>query len=167
MKTVKIANRKVCDLVRLRAHLVAAGFPSAQVGCDPSGPDAYVYLDDAEPKDPTASVNAYVDPAHLKVTSNKSGGVGGVPEALANGVDTHTLTIKKIDPVTGADIFSGAEQVQVIPSQLVTVIPSKPNLIAGQITVEVGPTSMVGEFTVKVCDPAGALGEASIRLRFA
>jgi hypothetical protein len=166
MKTVEVPNKLVYEPGRVKNALVAANFAVDGVVSRQTPPTVFVYLQDAEMKDPTAIVNAYQNPAKLEVTSNKSPGVGGVPEAQANGSDIHTLTIKKINRETG-QVMPGSEQVQIIPSQLVAVSPSKPNLNAGQATAAVGPTNMVGEIIVKVCDPAGALVGGSLRLRFA
>lgn len=165
MKTVTV-SKKVYEPGRVKAALEAASFSVDGVVARETPPSVFVYLPDAEMKDPAPTVNAYLNPAKLEVTSNKPAGVGGVPEAQANGSDTHTLTIKKINRET-SQVSPGTEQVQVIPSQLVVVTPSKPNLNAGQITVQVGPTNMVGEIIVKVCDPSNGMIEGSIRLRFA
>jgi hypothetical protein len=165
MKTVTI-SKLVYEPERVRLALLAGGFAVVNVSAKQTPPTVYVSLEDAETKDPATIVNAYQNPAKLEVTSNKSPGAGGVPEATANGSDTHTLTIKKINRETGL-VAAGSEQVQIIPSQLVVVSPSKPTLSAGQATAVLGPSSMVGELTVKVCDPAGVLIEGDIRLRFA
>lgn len=165
MKTVTV-SKLVYEPGRVKKALEDGGFAVVNVASKATPPTVYVYLEDAETKDPTAIVNAYQNPAKLEVTSNKPLGVGGVPEAQANGSDAHTLTIKKVNRETG-QVAAGSEQVQIIPSQLVTVSPSKPNLNAGQATATLGPSSMVGELTVKVCDPAGVMVEGVIRLRFA
>jgi len=166
MKTAVIANKRVYETGRLKAALGAAGFAVVNVASRQTPPTTYVYLEDAETKDPAAVVAAYQNPAKLEIVSNKPVGVGGVPEAQANGSDTHVLTIKKVDRDTG-QVVAGSEQLQVLPSQLVVVSPSKPTLSAGQATATIGPSAAVGEFVVKVCDPAGVLVEASARLRFA
>lgn len=166
MKTVTISNKRVYEPGRVKAALEAANFSVDGVVGRQTPPTVYVYLPDSEAKDPSSTVNAYQNPAKLELSSNKPAGVGGVPEAQANGTDTHTLTVKKINRETG-QVVSGSEQVQIIPSQLLPVSPSKPNLSSGQATVQVGPSSMVGEVIVKVCDPSNGMVEGSIRLRFA
>lgn len=167
MKTVQVDGKRVNDVAGLKQALDDAAFlvigVSAQQG---AAPFVRVHLEDAEAKDPTAIVNAWQDPAVLKATSNKPAGVGGVPEAVADGVDKHTLTLQKTDPNTG-QVVPGTETLQVIPSQLIAVSNSRPTLVAGQVTVDVGPTTMVGELSVRVVDSGGSLVETAIKIRFA
>jgi hypothetical protein len=166
MKTVTVSGKRVYEPGRVKAALVAANFSVDGVVARETPPAVFVYLPDAETKDPAPTVNAYLNPAKIEITSNKIAGVGGIPEAQANGIDTHILTIKRINRETG-QIAAGSEQLQVIPSQLVTAAPSKPTFSGGQATVVIGPTGMVGELMVRVCDPSGNLAEGRISLRFA
>lgn len=166
MKTVEVANKRVYEPGLLKAALESAGFAVVNVVAKQTPPTVYVYLQDAETKDPIATVVGYKNPAKLVLSSNKPAGVGGVPEAQANGVDKHTLTISKVDRETG-QVVAGAEQLQVIPSQMVVVVPSKPSLSSGSTTAVIGPSSAVGELLVRVCDPAGKIIEETIRVRFA
>lgn len=165
MKTVTVPKR-VVDLTGLQKALEASVPPFAVVGLLGELTQTLVYLQDSEVKDPVPIVQAWQDPGKLVVVSDRPLGVGGVPEADADGVDKHLLTITKVDQVTGQPM-AGSEMLQVIPSQLVAVSNSKPSLVNGTAQVFVGPSGAVGELTVKVCDLAGALFEAVIKLRFA
>lgn len=166
MKVVQVNNKKVLNAASLKKRLQGAGFSVENiVAAQGVNPFVQVWLADLETKDPTPMVRAYVDPDVLSVASDKPPGSDMVPECPADGVATHTLTIKKKDPYTGAD-KTGMETVQILPSQMIVVTPSQVVLVNGQTTVKVGPTQMVGELFVRVVDVAGVLIEGSIRLRF-
>lgn len=162
MKSVLVA-KPVKDVAGLQEKLAADGFQLD--GVVSSLTETRVWLKDAETKDPTPVVLAWADLPILTVSSDKPAGPGGVPEASADGVDKHTLTIKKVNPATGATV-PGSEQLQVLPSQFVSLSASKPVLSGGQVAVEVGPSQMAGEVDVKVYDPAGNLAPVQLRLRF-
>jgi len=163
MKSVLVA-KPTKDVVGLQKKLEADGFQLD--GVVSSLTETRVWLKDAETKDPTPVVLAWADLPILTVSSNKPAGPGGIPEASADGVDKHILTIKKVNPATGA-VVPGSEQLQILPSQFVSLSSAKPVLVAGQVMVEVGPSQMAGEVDVKVYDPAGNLGKTQLRLRFA
>ena len=157
-------NRQLVSVARLRDQLIGNGFPSAKVAFQESSPPkTYVFVD--EPGDPSSLVNAYVDFGVLSATSDQPPGPDGVPQCPGDGVATHTLTIKKLDPYTGQQA-SGSETVQIIPSFPVTVAPSQIQLVNGLGTASIGPTTLVGDFVARLIDVAGNLTEATIRLRF-
>jgi hypothetical protein len=163
-KRYEVLN-KVVDPASCGKALRGANWPTAEVTTRASVPPVtFVTVKDTEP-DPTVFVQSFQSPARIKIVSNKPVGFGEIQEAQADGIDKHTIIIKKIDPITGA-VVSGSEQLQVIPSQLVTVSPSKPSLSGGQVSVNIGPTGMVGELMVRVCDPSGKMAEGRINLRF-
>jgi len=161
----KVIQRPPVAPAALEAALRAANFAFSKLACE-YGADPIVRLDvdDANP-DPTDFVKAFVDPGAILVTSDKAAGPDGIPEAAADGVDKHILTIKKVLLNTTTPT-SGSEQLKVIPTSMIAVNPSKPILINGVITVEIGPSAMSGELFVKVADVDGKMFGGYLKVRF-
>ena len=148
---------------RLQTHLQANGFPDAIVVYHPATTVVSVQVTTGNP---TTLVNAWVDPNCIDLASDKAAGPDGVPECVADGTAVHVLTIKKVDN-DGNDVTTGSEQVKVMPNQLVTVTPSTtPSMTSGTVTVNIGPSTLVGEVIVKVIGLGNDLKEQRIRLRF-
>jgi hypothetical protein len=161
----KTVYRTAVDAASLTKALRDANFQfsALYVECGES-PLVCLTIDEAA-QDPTAFILAYVDPGVILVASNKALGQDGVPEALADGVDKHVLTLTKVlfNTVTPAP---GGEQLKVMPTSMVTVTPSQPTLVNGVITAEVGPSLMSGEVTLKVVDVAGKMFGGFLKVRF-
>jgi len=148
---------------KLNDELVAANF--AVVGVGYSDPTVYVYLQDSETKDPTSIVMAYTDPNRLVGVSDKPAGPDGVPEALGNGVDVHTITVYKKN-FDGTEVVSGSEVVRLLPSQMVAVNPHVVQLVDGIERFSVGPTTMIGELNLGIEDQGGNLLPGNLTVRF-
>lgn len=166
MKTIKIPGKRVSDVLAAEKALRDAGFAIIGVvaAIGPS-PYVHVHLEDGETKDPTSLITAHVDPCRIEIVSDKAIGASGVPEALANGSDKHTLTITKKDPVTGLKV-SGSENLQIIPDMMIQVSPTQRKFFDGVAQLTIGPSTMSGPLAVKVVDQNGILMAGSIMLRF-
>ena len=181
MKSKTIDGKRVYEAYLLKQALTDAGFLVENcLCCQGDKPYVVVYLKDAEAKDPTSAVLAYQNPPLLVLTSDKPMGPSGspehpegIPEAKADGLDKHVVTIKTMDRDT-QQVVPRSDQLFVVPTQLIGVNPSKPILVKGQATVEIGPSQLPGELTAKIGDIAGKLSDdnvarlpgAAIHLRF-
>lgn len=128
-------------------------------------PKILVHLEDGETKDPGQIVTTHVDPGFLDVIPDKPAGLDGTPEAIANGVDKHTLTIIKKDFVSQT-LTPGIETLQVIPSQMIQVSPSQPKLVNGFVTVQIGPSLLCGTIFLSIIDKGGKLKGKTVPVRF-
>jgi len=161
----KVIQRPPVAPSALEAALRAANFAFSKLACEyGANPTVRLDVDEADP-DPTDFVKAFVDPGAILVTSDKAAGADGVPEAAADGVDKHVLTIKKV-LLNTATPTTGTEQLKVMPTSMISVSQSKPTLVDGVVTVELGPSTMSGELFVKVVDVAGKMFGGFLKVRF-
>lgn len=166
MKQIEVKNKKVVTQVRLMAHLVQNGFKVLGVlSQDGAPPSVWVTMEDSETKDPTPVVRAYADPCLIAVASSQPVGLDQVPQCAGDGVAVHLLHVRKLDPVT-RQLVVGGEMVRVYPSTLIKVSPSVLKLADGIGSLTIGPTTMVGELSVRLLDEAGNLAPTAIVLRF-
>lgn len=166
MRNVKVSGRAIQNLIGLREDLLSKGFQVEGLAVDNNGGQPYicVCMADGDPKDPTLAVLSWTDPDSLRVTSNQPSLFDGIAFAPADGTSVHRLTIQKVD-ATGAPV-AGSEGIRLMPSQLIGVAPASLLLVNGVAHALVGPSTMVGEVSVRVQAQAGNLKEASIKLRF-
>lgn len=161
----KVIHRSPVAPAALSDALRAANFEFSKLSCE-YGESPIVHLDvDEDHPDPTDFIKAFVDPGAILVTSDKVAGADGVPEAAADGADKHVLTIKKVLLNTTTPT-TGTEQLKVMPTSMITVSQSKPTLVDGVVTVELGPSTMSGELFVKVVDVAGKMFGGFLKVRF-
>lgn len=166
MKTIKINAKKITNVFFAEKSLRDAGF--ALIGVVAAiGPSPYVHvhLEDRETKDPTPLIMTHVDPCLIEISSNKTVGVSGAPEALANNSDKHSITVSKKDPVTGS-IAPGSEQLQIIADRAIPVSLTQRQLTNGVATFAIGPTLVAGPLVLRVVDQNGVLTPGAILLRF-
>lgn len=100
----------------------------------------------------------------LKVSVTGQPGMLGVVEALSNGVDSHTVLIKKVDP--DDKVVEGDEELSVTTSHKVPLSTNSPKLDCGMAMVQVGPSNAVGDFVIEVKDRSGKMKPAKLSLRF-
>lgn len=163
MKTVKV-ERPVRDVDGLLETLRKAEppFGVVSVGTDPRA--TYVYLEDHEGRDPSPIVQGWVDNPELRASATGQLGPQNVVEALANGVDVHTVLIQKVDS-TG-NVIAGDEKILVAAPEGLAVSERTPRLNEGMVMIQVGPSTKSGDFSVTVSDRAGKLKSATLPLRF-
>jgi len=162
--TITTFDKVVENVSHLQSHLRANGIPSAVVVVQSGAtPNLYVHHNVAE--NPTALVNAYVNPDYLVAVSNKTI-VNGAPEASADGVDVHSVTITKYDGTTKTPKGTGTETIKIMSNNPITSSPPTVVLANGAAVVNLGPVSMIGEWNLIIADQAGALVQTTIRLRF-
>jgi hypothetical protein len=137
-------------------------FDALSVASDPKR--TYVYLQSWEENDPTPLVKAWEDIPELSVSIVGNQGPDGIYEALADGMDAHTLLIRKLN-AEGQEI-GGNETLRVEVPDGVEVSPPKPVLSEGQVMVKIGPASSPTEFQASVLDYGKRMRSVTIRLRF-
>lgn len=108
----------------------------------------------------------YVEPfEHFGLSSDAADDFDGVPAVDADGAQTHTLSIQKKDQ-DDQDVVTGSEPIRVIPSFPVALSSGSPVLSSGATSVIVGPSSSIGDVTIRVVDPAGTIKSREILIRF-
>lgn len=162
----KTFAKVIADVDHLSKHLHSNGFPSAiVVQHECADPRLYVHHEAAQ-GDPTSFVLAYVDPDYLEAVSNKPLSINGVPEALADGVDKHQVTIRRMDGATRLPKGSGSQTLKFVGHFPLTIAPLPAALVNGQVVVEFGPASMVGEWDFQISDVAGVLLPTTFHVGF-
>jgi hypothetical protein len=163
MKTITVP-RPVRDVNGLVRALKQSDPPFAvvSVGTDPR--QTYIYLEDAEDKNPAPIVEGWVDYPELKVASTGQAGLLGVSEALSNGIDVHTVLIQKTDP--SGNVVEGSEKLSVTTPHGVTLSDASPKLSDGMAMVQVGPSEKAGDFLIEVSDRSGKMKSVKVPLRF-
>lgn len=163
MKTIQVP-KPIRNVDGLLAELKKADppFGVVSVGTDPRS--TYIYLEDHEDRDPAPIVQAWVDDPELKAIATGQVGIQGVAEALANGVDVHTILIQKVDPA--GNVVPGAEKLTISAPPGIPVSDSAPKLSEGMVMIQVGPSQKTGDFSVMVSDRSGKLKKAVLPLRF-
>ena len=141
-------------------HAAYAGMreanPGAVAGIKPKGVGKWT-KDWAQP---------YVDPyTQLRASSNATPDFDGVPAVLANGIAKHFVTVKKVDQ-NGSDVGSGSEPIRILASFPVPISNASPSLVNGEVMIEVGPMTAVGDVKLDVADPAGVIRKGSLSIRF-
>lgn len=106
-----------------------------------------------------------VTPYMVVGLSDKPPGPGGIPEALGDGADVHTVTIYKKDYVTG-QTAPGPDVVRTIPDQMIAVNPRLTALVDGVGRVSVGPASLSGTIRLEFRDQAGDMMTGYLTVRF-
>ncbi len=137
-------------------------FDALSVASDPKR--TYVYLQSWEENDPTPIVQAWEDIPELSVTIVGNQGQDGVNEAFADGVDAHTLLIRKVN-AEGVEI-GGNEPIRLEVPSGIEVTPARPVLSEGQVMVKIGPAKAPIEFRATVLDHSKRMSPATVKLRF-
>ena len=88
----------------------------------------------------------------------------GVSEAIANGLDVHTILIQKMDPA--GNVLPGVEKLSVTSPQGVKLSDASPRLSDGMAMIQVGPADRPGDLVIEVVDRGGDLRPARLFLRF-
>lgn len=132
------------------------------VGADPK--KTYVYLDEAEDRDPTEIVLGWKDVPELWVKSTAPLGTLGVPEVQADGVEVHDLLIRKVNP--SGEVLPGDERVLVSTPHMVNISMLRPRLSEGMTMVQIGPSKMAGEAVIDVSDPDHGMKGSKLIVRF-
>lgn len=104
----------------------------------------------------------------LDLSSNASADFDGIPAVDANGVETHTITVRKLD-LSRNPVNSGSEQIRIVPSAPILAATSVLlTLVNGTTTFVVGPTllNVRGEVSLTAIDPLGILKQGKIKIRF-
>lgn len=101
----------------------------------------------------------------IKVSSSGTPDFDGIPAVDANGTDKHIVTIQKVDKKEDP-ILVGSEAIRIIPSHPVPISQTKPTLVGGAITFEIGPLDKPADVTIGVADPAGVIEKGVLTLRF-
>jgi hypothetical protein len=100
----------------------------------------------------------------LQVSSTGDPGMFGVVEALSNGVDSHTILIKKTDPA--GNVVDGSEELLIEASHRVALSDATPKLSEGMAMIRIGPSENVVDFTIEVSDRSGNMPPVKLPLRF-
>lgn len=163
MKTVQVP-RPIRDVNGLLSAFrkVDPPFGIVSVGTDPR--TTYVYLEDHEGRDPAPIVEAWMDEPELRASATGQVGAQNIVEALANGVDVHTLLIQKTDPA--GTVIPGDERLVITVPEGLTVSDAAPRLNEGMVMIQIGPSTKSGDFKVEVTDKAGKLRATKLPLRF-
>lgn len=163
MKTVRIP-RPVRDVDGLLEMFRKAEppFGIVSVGADPGA--TYVYLEDHEGRDPAPIVKGWVDAPELRASATGQIGPQNVVEALANGVDVHTVLIQKVDP--SGNIVPGDEKLSIEVPEGLAVSDRHPRLNEGMAMIQVGPSQKSGDFSVVVSCKGDRMKPATLPLRF-
>lgn len=141
----------------LRTNLLAAGWAEAALMtvAQPS-PYVLVSVGDSDPN-PTAFVNAYVDPPRISATSNHAVGPFGHFQGLANGVDSQAITISMLNANTGQPM-SWNGNVIIQPMTPITISTNTLAIVNGTGVFTVGPTTIPSEYDIWIqlqTDPVG------------
>lgn len=153
----KTFAKTVSYVDHLTQQLHSNGFPSAiavQQYC--AHPCLYVHYEASE-GDPTAFVNAYVDPPRISATSNHAVGPFGHFQGLANGVDSQAITISMLNANTGQPM-SWNGNVIIQPMAPITISTNTLAIVNGTGVFTVGPTTIPSEYDIWIqlqTDPVG------------
>lgn len=163
MRTL-VVEKPVRDVEGLWGAIRAA---DPDLGILSVGADArrtYLYIEDTEPRDPSAHVWEWTDLPELRLLAQEPPGADGVAETAADGEACHTVLVEKVAVEGG--VLPGDEKLVLVNPENVSVTPRSLALVDGRATVLFGPSKETGEFTVEVRDAAGRLRPARVRLRF-
>jgi hypothetical protein len=166
MKTFTIPKKRIYNTLLLKNSLAEAKFNTIGVSfLDGTIPITFVHLDDTETKNPTSFVMRWKEPPRISLKSDKSFGPDGVPEAKSDGVDLHILTIDAIDVLTNEKSRQRVK-VQLVPSQLIKLVPTKIEISTGSGTSKLGPSMLSGDMQVKVIDMDHPSNSSELSIRF-
>jgi hypothetical protein len=162
MKTFTV-NKVIGNPLALRSKLLAGGWSMAALVTGAQLPGyVLVSVGDVDP-DPTAFVNAYVDPPVISAVSNKAVGPFGHYQASANGADTQIITIRMKDAVTGLNVPWGGNLI-IQPMTPISISSNTIAIVNGAGTFTVGPTSVPSEYDIWVQLQTDTVGYTRYRL---
>ena len=115
---------------------------------------------------PTGAKVPPVKPDYFSISSDKAADFDGVPVADSDGADKHVLTIQKKkgsdDTVDAA--YTGSPRILASPGMPLSA--KTLTFVAGETTLDVGPSSNLCDCLITIMDPAGVIGVARQSLRF-
>lgn len=156
-------NKAIGNSAALRSQLLAGGWSEVALvtGMLPS-PYVLVSVGNGDPN-PTAFVNAYVDPPVISAVSNKAIGPFGHYQANADGVDTQVITVQMKNAVTGQNVsWNGNLIVQ--PMTPIAISSNTIAVVNGVGTFTVGPTTVPSEYDILVQLQSDTVGYTRYRL---
>ncbi len=126
-------------------HLLEKGIQVVSVEC-PAPPQVVVMVQGSEVESNVVSaINSFRCPC-LTISSDKGNNDWGDPEAKADGVDTHTISLSLRDP--SGKVVNVDETWDVRVEGLIPYSPDPVNLVNGAGQVVVGPSSVPGSVRV-------------------
>lgn len=136
--------------------------PVITVASDPR--KTYVYLEKDSELDLKPFMKTWEDVPEIRVESMNAVDSDGIPIAVADGKDVHTLVIQKTT-IEGEVIPDGTKIVVTSP-QPVTITPGKFRLKDGLASITVGPSDKVGNVVLSVQDSSKKMKVVTSKIRF-
>lgn len=141
-------NKLITNAGALQTSLRSNGFTQAVVVTCPTETVPRVIIHQADGSvDPSMFIAAYTDPPRISALSDKLIGPFNLPQANADGVDKHIVTIQTLDPITGSPVsWNGV--VMALPHHPMHLNTNTINIVNGVGTFEAGPETIPGEYDV-------------------
>jgi hypothetical protein len=164
VRTVTV-GKPVRDVDGLLEALRKADPPLGVISLGSDDLRTYVFMEEGDTGDPAPVVEGWQDAPELRATSMSAPSGEGVAEVYADGVDTHSVLIRKTTP--SGEVLAGSDRVEVTTRNPVEVSNNSPKLKDGEALVQVGPTKKTGEVLLEITDPSAKMRPVRLRLRFA